>query len=229
MQNYFNYFTEIEEHYQRRRGSILLLSTLDWALIESWREAGIPLAAVLRGIDQAFDKLEARKQKRISARINSLAWCAPAVMAAVEEMMEAATGAAREQQPEEDGFAPTRIAEHLRSAAEALLRCPIAQPVCQSIAAQLQEQASAAGSTPAQELEVRLTALEDKLFSCLLAETDEALLIAWKQQAVRDLAQHRSRMHAAQMQLVQRQYLHKRLIEEYGLQRLSLFYMRQTG
>ena len=50
MQNYINYFTEIEEHFQRRRGSILLLSTLDWALIDTWREAGVPLAAVLRGI-----------------------------------------------------------------------------------------------------------------------------------------------------------------------------------
>jgi len=28
--NYFNYFTEIEERFQQRRGSLLLLSTLDW-------------------------------------------------------------------------------------------------------------------------------------------------------------------------------------------------------
>ena len=51
--NYFNYFTEIEERFQQRRGSILLLSTLDWALIETWQEAGIPLDAALRGIDAA--------------------------------------------------------------------------------------------------------------------------------------------------------------------------------
>ena len=60
MQNYFNYFTEIEERFQQRRGSLLLLSTLDWALIEMWREAGVPLEAVLRGIDAAFDKYETR-------------------------------------------------------------------------------------------------------------------------------------------------------------------------
>ena len=53
--NYFNYFTEIEERFQQRRSSLLMLSTLDWALIETWREAGIPLEAVLRGIDTAFD------------------------------------------------------------------------------------------------------------------------------------------------------------------------------
>ncbi len=60
MQNYFHYFTEIEDRFSRRRGSLLLLSTLDWALIESWREAGVPLEAVLRGIDAAFDRYETR-------------------------------------------------------------------------------------------------------------------------------------------------------------------------
>src|SRR6201992_2026854 len=92
VQNYFNYFTEIEEHFQRRRGSLLLLSTIDWALIETWREAGIPLAAVLQGIDAAFDKFEARKKR--TRRVNGLAYCAQEVLSAMEAMKEAAVGAA---------------------------------------------------------------------------------------------------------------------------------------
>ena len=64
MENYFNYFTEIEECFQRRRGGILLLSTLDWALIETWKDAGIPLQAALRGIEAAFDRYEKRPTKR---------------------------------------------------------------------------------------------------------------------------------------------------------------------
>ena len=84
MLNYFNYFTEIEERFQQRRGALLLLSTLDWALIETWREAGIPLEAVLRGIDAAFDKYEARQKRGRMRRINGLAWCAQAVMEAAE-------------------------------------------------------------------------------------------------------------------------------------------------
>ena len=82
--NYFNYFTEIEERFQQRRGSLLLLSTMDWALIETWREAGIPLDAALRGIDAAFDKYEARQKSGRMRRINGLAWCAQAVMEAAE-------------------------------------------------------------------------------------------------------------------------------------------------
>ncbi len=94
MRNYFNYFTEIEERFQQRRGALLLLSTLDWALIETWREAGIPLEAALRGIDAAFDKYETRQKRGRMRRINGLAWCAQAVMVAAEELREASAGAA---------------------------------------------------------------------------------------------------------------------------------------
>jgi hypothetical protein len=123
--NYFNYFTEIEEHFQKRRGALLLLSTLDWALIETWREAGIPLAVVLRGIDDAFDKYEARKRRGPLRRINGLAWCDQAVMDAAEQQKEAALGAASGESSvtaaqRESGFEAQRIAEHLESAAQAL-------------------------------------------------------------------------------------------------------------
>ena len=96
MQNYFNYFTEIEERFQHRRGSLLMLSTLDWALIETWREAGVPLEAVLRGIDNAFDKHDAKalRSPRRTRKVNGLAWCAQSVMEAVEQAMEASIGAA---------------------------------------------------------------------------------------------------------------------------------------
>src|SRR5271169_4297044 len=96
MQNYFNYFTEIEERFQQRRGSLLMLSTLDWALIETWREAGVPLEAVLRGIDDAFDKHDAKALRAAGRvrKVNGLAWCSQSVMEAVEQAKEAAIGAA---------------------------------------------------------------------------------------------------------------------------------------
>ena len=122
MENYFNYFTEIEDHFQRRRGSLLLLSTLDWALIETWRDAGVPLAAVLRGIDAAFEKYESRKSRARVRRINGLAYCTQEVMSAVEEMKEASIGAAPEKSSDEPtpGFETDRIAAHLESCADEL-------------------------------------------------------------------------------------------------------------
>ena len=106
MENYFNYFTEIEEHFQRRRGGILLLSTLDWALIETWKDAGIPLEAALRGIDAAFDRYEERPSK--SRKVNSLAYCAQEVLTAAEDMKEAVVGAAGDQAGEAEPESPTR-------------------------------------------------------------------------------------------------------------------------
>ena len=79
MQNYFNYFTEIEEYFRRRRGGRIILSTLDWALIEMWKEEAIPLEAVLRGIDAALDSYERRPSK--TRKVNSLGYCSLAVSA----------------------------------------------------------------------------------------------------------------------------------------------------
>jgi hypothetical protein len=120
VENYFNYFTEIEDHFQRRRGSILFLSTLDWALIDTWREAGIPLEAVLRGIDTAFDRYDARKRST-SRRVNGLAWCAQEVMTAAEDLREASIGSAKPQSDSASaGLEWDRIASHLTQAAAAL-------------------------------------------------------------------------------------------------------------
>ncbi len=100
MLNYFNYFTEIEEHFQQARGtSLFLLSPLDWALIETWKNSGIPLEAVLRGIDASFEKYHARKKK--TQRVNSLAFCAQAVLT---EAQLAAGGIETERVPEAAPF-----------------------------------------------------------------------------------------------------------------------------
>jgi hypothetical protein len=219
VQNYFNYFTEIEEHFQRRRGSLLLLSTIDWALIETWREEGIPLVAVLKGIDSAFDKYDARKARARVRRINGLAWCAQEVLAAMEDMREAAVGAAPARPgPAEQGFEQERIAVHLNAAAQQLVGFP-------ELAEKLRSLASA--KLPLEELEQSLTVLEQKLFALLLTTTSEADLLVLKQQAASELAPYKSRMPALQIRQVEQQFLHKRLLEKYNLPRLSLFYMSQ--
>jgi hypothetical protein len=226
VQNYFNYFTEIEEHFQRRRGSLLLLSTIDWALIETWREAGIPLAAVIKGIDTAFDKYDARKNKARIRRVNGLAYCAQEVISAVEEMKEAAVGSAPARpSPADQGFEQERIAAHLEAAAKQLRAGSISE-----IADRLEALAGEVRATRPnlEELEQSLTVLEEKLFAILLTTTPEEVLLALRQQAVGELAPYRSRMPAMQIRQVEQQFLHKRLLEQCKLPRLSLFYMSQA-
>jgi hypothetical protein len=234
VRNYFNYFTEIEERFQQRRGAILLLSTLDWALIETWQEAGIPLEAVLRGIDAAFDKYEARQKRARMRRINGLAWCAQAVMQAAEEMQEAAAGTlAAGAAPRETGFEHERVAGHLESAAASLEQAKAAAPeACVATAARLRELAAeargAADKAPDLEsLERSLTVLEEKLVATLTAAAPEELLVALKERAARELAPYRSRMSVEQLRQVERQFVQKQLLVHYNLPRLSLFYMSQ--
>jgi hypothetical protein len=208
--NYFNYFTEIEERFQQRRGSLLLLSSIDWALIETWREAGIPLDAALRGIDAAFDKYDARPKRGKTQRVNGLAWCAQAVMQAA-----------------------TELNAHLEAAAAALDSATVAPEACAATATRLRELAAAvraAANAPAMDmewLERTLTVLEEKLFASLTADAPEDLLVDLKTQSARELAPYRSKMGVVQLRQVEQQFVHKRLLDHYRLPRLSLFYMSQ--
>jgi len=233
LRNYFNYFTEIEERFQQRRGSILLLSTLDWALIETWRDAGIPLDAVLRGIDAAFDKYESRQKRGRMRRINGLAWCAQAVMDAAVDLSEAAAGTATASpSTNESGFEHERVAKHLESAAAALASAAVAPEACAATAARLRElatelRAPASANTDLEALERSLTVLEEKLFNAVKADAPEELLVKLKEHAAQELAPYRSRMGAVQIRQVMTQFEHKQLLVHYNLPRLSLFYMSQ--
>jgi hypothetical protein len=224
VQNYINYFTEIEEHFQRRRGSILLLSTMDWALIDTWREAGVPLVAVLRGIDTAFDKYEARRTKARVRKVNGLAWCAQAVMEAVEAMQEAAVGGAPVQM-EAAGLEQERIAKHLRAASTIFNRNTATIPALREIAQRLEQLAQQ--SFTQEELERHLGALEEKLFALLLTHTAAEDLEQMREQAASELAPYRSRMQAVQIRQIEQQFLRRRLLERYDLPRISLFYMKE--
>jgi hypothetical protein len=236
VRNYFNYFTEIEERFQQRRGSILFLSTLDWALIETWRDAGIPLEAVLRGIDTAFDKYEARQKRGRMRRVNGLAWCAQAVMEAAEDLKEAATGSTPVVTADSDsGFEHERVALHLEAAAAALDGAAVAPEACSATAARLRELAAevrgATGENAAavnlETLERSLTVLEEKLYAALTAAATEELLVNLKEHASRELAPYRSRMGVVQLRQVEHQFVQKQLLVHYALPRLSLFYMSQ--
>lgn len=234
MQNYFHYFTEIEDRFNRRRGSLLLLSTLDWALIESWREAGLPLEAVLRGIDSAFDRYETRSTRSKSRlrKVNGLAWCAQAVMAAAEEMVEAATGAApqREAAARPSGFENERVAAYLKHNANGVAAASekTSNEALAPIVTRLRELAAAmheADAMQLEELDRILTVLEERMVDAVRANSSEAELVMLRREADTELAPFRSKMSAVQLRQVQQQFLTRRLLQMHSLPRLSLFYM----
>ncbi len=216
MLNYFNYFTEIEEHFQRARGTALfLMSPLDWALVESWKNAEVPLEAVLRGIDAAFEKWRARKVK--TQMVNSLAFCAQAVM--TEAQIMAGTAPASSRHPEAPPFPMEELRAYLEGNAAAV------ETQHPEIAASLRK----IGEGELDDLEAveqRLSVLEEKMIAAArMAQTEEQMLEA-RQELDRQLRPYRGKMTAEQLSMLERQYLERNLLETSRLPRLSLFYMK---
>ncbi|HUI82980.1 MAG TPA: hypothetical protein VL240_02085 [Candidatus Binatia bacterium] len=228
VENYFNYFTEIEEHFQRRRGTLLLLSPLDWALMETWKDAGVPLQAVLRGIDVTFEKWERRPRR--TRRVNGLAYCAQEVLASAEELKEAAVGQPMTE-TRNTGLEQAAVAGYLRRNAEQLDKLQLpgsVELIAHDTAAALRELAASLGPESTmhmEDLERRLTVAEEKLLAALMAATPDAALYGARSEADRDLAPYRRKMSAPQIEQLHKQYIYKRLLEQYRVPRLSLFYM----
>ena len=235
MENYFNYFTEIEECFQRARGATILLSTLDWALIESWKEAGIPLEAVLTGIERTFEKYHKRPQR--FRKVNSLAYCSQEVLRAVDAAGTAGEGGARGTRThDEPPFESGDIAGFLKRNAEVLEQAAKSQESAgQSVLAQdfsevgkaLVEMAGrgAEWDGDPEGLERKLTALEDKLSASLTRAAPIDLLTSFRTDMERAMAPYRRNMGRGEAESLERQFIKKGLFEHYNLPRLSLFYM----
>jgi len=234
--NYFNYFTEIEEHFWKKRGAHLLVSPLDWAIMETWQKAGVPLEAALKGIDRAFESYQ-RSRRGAGKPLKSLAYCTDAVLEAADESQEAAAGAQplNGSQPAKETFLREdvrayleRNIELLRKAAE---RIAAAQPAVAELLGNVANSLSGAitlldapGSVDLEDLERLLTILDEKLHASLLSHASEELMLKIRREVDSQLAAYRRKMKAAQLAVVEKQYLQKRLLDEYRLPRLSLFY-----
>jgi len=220
--NYFNYFTEVEEHFQKARGtSLFLMSPLDWALVETWKNAGVPLTAVLRGIDLAFEKWRAKKNR--IHNVNSVAYCAQAVLLEAQAMagVAPAPGSVRESATP---FSLEDLERYLRDNVSALRGVA----GFEEIAASLEKLADEAATMyrDLEELERRLTALEDKMIAIARTrQTDDQLLGARKELDLQ-LRPYRGKMTADQLTMLEKQYLDRHLLESAALPRLSLFYLR---
>lgn len=237
--NYFNYFTEIEEYFWQKRGAHLLVSPLDWAIVETWQKAGIPLSAVLKGIDRAFESY-ARSRRAASGRpLKTLSYCIDAVLEAAEEEKETAAGmgpVAASKARADETFSRDALRAYLLGNAERLSAASARLPADQSGLAPRVDEARArltdllpladsAGSLELEDLERRLTVIEEKLTAALTAGAPEEFLLEIRREMDHQLAPYRRKMSSAQLAQLERQYMQKRLWERYNLPRLSLFYL----
>src|SRR5215469_1549894 len=228
--NYFNYFTEIEEHFWKKRGAHLLVSPLDWAIMETWQKAGVPLEAALKGIDRAFQSYQ-RSRRGAGKALKSLAYCTDAVLEAAEETREAAAGSAsRNGSTAREPFSRaelrayfTRNAGQIKTISEKNLA---GHP---RLATSLAEIAESLHSrvflldTPAaldlEDLERHLTVLDEKVQAALINYASDDLMVRIRREVDGQLAPYRRKMKPEQLSFVEKQYTQKKLLDEFGLPR----------
>jgi hypothetical protein len=234
--NHFNYFTEIENYFWKKRGAHLLVSPLDWAIMDTWQKAGVPLEAVMKGIDRAFESYR-RSRRGAGKPLKSLVYCTDAVLEAAEEQLEAAAGSvpkngnAVAKEPfsrDELRIYIAKNAAQIRSLANDRGRATagLAERL-DEVRASLNGMAAlldSPGALDLEDLERRLTVLDDKLEATLTSHASEEVMLEIRREMDGQLAAYRRKMKAEQIALVEKQYLQKRLLEEYGLPRLSLYY-----
>jgi hypothetical protein len=234
--NYFNYFTEIEEYFWKKRGAHLLVSPLDWAIMETWQKAGVPLEAALKGIDAAFESYQ-RSRRGAGKALKSLAYCTDAVLEAAEEQLEAAAGSAPKNgrakaaetfsREELRAYFQKNLSQIVKAAENADERQPELATRLKEIAQSLEGSTTlldAPGGLDLEDLERRLTVLDEKLNAALTSHASEEVVLKIRREVDGQLAAYRRKMKAEQLAMVEKQYVQKRLLEEFGLPRLSLFY-----
>ena len=233
--NYFNYFTEIEEYFWKKRGAHLLVSPLDWAIMETWKEAGVPLEAALKGIDRAFESYQ-RSRRGAGKPLKNLAYCTDAVLEAAQEGKEAAAGSAPTNgRAKSEPFSREELRAYCaKNAAQIAKAAERQESGGADLAARLKEAAKslegslilfdAPGAIDFEDLERRLTILDDKLQAALTSHASEEVMLRIRREVDGQLALYRRNMRAEQIALVEKQYVQKRLLEEFGVPRLSLYY-----
>lgn len=225
--NYYNYFTEVEDHFRLARDSgMFMMSPIDWALVEAWKDAGIPLDAVLKGIDRAFEKYHAGKRRR--GTVNSLAYCTQEVFKAARALgSERPTGARKAS----SGLEPSNLARFFTERAGQLRRLVAerrpASEVFRQTALSLEALAGEAKAGTLDHLEAverRLTVMEDRVAGVAASALSEDQLLAARRKLDAQLKPYRRKMKAEQIAMLEQKFMRRTMLEDLGLSRLSLFY-----
>jgi len=245
--NYFNYFTEIEDEFVKRRGSHMLVSPLDWSLMEMWKQRGIPLHVVLRGINDSFDGYDARVHR--GRRVNSLFYCQQEVEALFLEYCESRVGSSAVPSEEDraangaengDGhtspiFTRAAITDHLGEQLDAIKRLgarhaetEVLRETFERVVLRLEQiiaDVQTAGLLSPEALETDLTMIEEVILDGLKEGVGEARLKEIRHEGHQKLRTYKKSMGREVYEQTMNNFVARRLREQFGVPRLSLFYL----
>ena len=203
--------------------------------METWKQQGIPLHIVLRGVEKSFDSYEARPRKR---SVKSLLYCQEEVEAQYAEWVEAHVGsstASAEPESDKTPFSFAAISEHLQRSRNALSELAqsrkqeddLSEALARAIALLVDiEKDFASGATlDTRKLEDSLTGLERMLNDSMLTVAGSSTLDEFRKGVKDQLKPYRAQMDAAAYKQTYDNLLLKRLREQFAVPRLSLFFV----
>lgn len=244
--NYFNYFTEIEEEFVKRRGSHMLVSPLDWSLMEGWQQRGVPLHVVLRGINNSFDGYDQKTSR--GRKVNSLLYCQQEVEALFEEFCDSRVGSnsgSVENNSAENGNGNgvdsslpftrktvndflTEHQQHLGELSDRNSGNQALKDTLERVSLRLEqiiEDLQMAKTFSAEALETDLTMIEEVILDGLKEAVTEAELKEIKREGNLKLREYKKSMGKEVYEQTLGNYVARRLREKFGVPRLSLFYL----
>ena len=226
MDNYFNYFTEVEEHFIRRRQKHLLVPPLDWCLIELWKNSGIPIHVVIRGIDRSFETARSRKTSP-----RSLSYCHPAVTQAFEEHQRAMVGSGEEESGPDDfqgrGVDSARVLEHVEHLVAALRERPEEFDAPLSLLSSLRQEISARDQLDGQQVDRDLNHVGVLVAEVLRDGMDRKRLQSLRSEVRKEMKIYKRHLSRELFRRMEENCLHRKLreaakIPEFGLLALQV-------
>jgi hypothetical protein len=240
--NYYNYFTEIEEHFVKRRGKHLLISPMDWGLIAAWRDAGVPLNVALRGIDIAMDGFFA-KQHRGNSKVNSLCYCHDAVMTeyagyvesrvgeSTESFQSAAAGAENAAE-KKDGPDPAEILAFISSRIDEIKTLLAKQypgedsegiPRVLARLEEMRQNAETDSSIDSEKIERDLVNIDEILVAELQALLPPEQAAEWEKEAKKELKVYKKRLPKETYEKIHGNFMRDRIHKKFNIGEMSLF------
>ena len=203
--------------------------------METWKQQGIPLHIVLRGVEKSFDSYEAKPRKRT---VKTLLYCQEEVEAQFAEWIESHVGAAAEAENSESESTPfsfAAVTEHLERSRKVLSEVAksrkheddLSEALTRAVALleDIEKDFTSSTTLDTRKLEDSLTGLERMLNDSMFSVATSTALEELKNGVKEQLKPYRSQMEAAVYKQTFENLLLKRLREHFGLPRLSLFYV----
>ena len=223
--NYYNYFTEIEDTFVRRRGKHLFLSPLDWALIDGWKERGIPLHIVIRSIESVFDVYD--RQPAGTRSIKTLFYCREEIESQYNEWLKSQVGKSNDDLADSTAaFSKDDIAGHISGSIqklEAVTYPELTEDISRAIARLGALRDDLTGDV--ETVDKTLGDIEKLLDRSLLANWDKTQLMTLEKEIASQIRAYKAEMEKDAYKKTFEMMLLKRLREEVGIPRLSLFYL----